>query len=325
LAFILSPEGQAIYLSVNHTFGRIYEKVDTQIKGSYVSRLHAVIQWHESHWMIRDFSTNGTWLNGAKITSNRQVSLTSGNVIQFGSPSSSPYVVKDVSPPIDVLICSSEKLNENGMLRTVPLRSYHFLPDDNQPEVVLYKKSNTWFVDNLADAHSSSHPVKDGEQISFGSNNWILRSSEDNAVTKAVESNENTLNGGSLKFYLSLDEEHCNIQLFNGDTSFNLSDCSHHLMTLMLARYKARDIDKGISESEQGWVFVSQLCKDIGLDESHINIQIHRARKQLAEIPLIGGFGSEFIMRRRGQIRLGISTFLIEKAGLIEFSNLNEM
>jgi hypothetical protein len=47
------------YLNAYHCFGRSTTNVDTVILASEISRLHAIIEWANEQWLIRDISSNG--------------------------------------------------------------------------------------------------------------------------------------------------------------------------------------------------------------------------------------------------------------------------
>jgi len=54
---------QKCLLQSHHSFGRLEHSVNTCISNAYVSKVHAFIEWNESHWLLRDVSSNGTWVN----------------------------------------------------------------------------------------------------------------------------------------------------------------------------------------------------------------------------------------------------------------------
>jgi len=86
-----------------------------------------------------------------------------------------------------------------------------------------------------------------------------------------------------------------------------------------LARYRSEDTAKMIDKLLQGWVSIDKLTNDLGFTESHVNIQIHRARKQLADkLKDLGLSGPMLIERKKGQVRFGASNFKIFKGKDLE-------
>jgi hypothetical protein len=71
-------------------------------------------------------------------------------------------------------------------------------------------------------------------------------------------------------------------------------------------------------KTSQGWIPVGLLSKMIGLDQSHLNIQIFRARTQLAQALSDIFVSSTVIERRRGDVRLGSFRFQIFRGSILE-------
>ena len=83
------------YLNAYHCFGRSTTSVDTLIEASDVSRMHAVIQWHDKQWLIRDLSQNGTWINSQKLEKDNAHKLNVGDTVFFGSADAHGFRVQD--------------------------------------------------------------------------------------------------------------------------------------------------------------------------------------------------------------------------------------
>ena len=74
-------------------------------------------------------------------------------------------------------------------------------------------------------------------------------------------------------FNISQDEELTELTLKSNGSEINCDIRSHHCLTALLARYRSQDCQKSFPEHQQGWRTIEQLTKDIGLSESHVNIQ----------------------------------------------------
>lgn len=319
MALLHNNKKQYVYLCEHHTLGRLQDKVDTVIDDAYVSRIHAVMQWLAPHWVLRDLSSNGTWLNGTRVKPNEKYQLKQGDSIQFGSNTAPVFELIDTSAPQDALIQTD---NTDSQIPTIiPVDNYHFLPDEAHPEMVLYKKNGGWFADDLGDANTTSFAMTDGSTLQFDHKHWQLKLSQNSNITTQVEDDGDANLDASVVFVLSLDEEHCNVKLIQAQKTMDLSSHSHHLLTVMLARYRANDIQNNLPAQDQGWVYMDTLSRDTGLEERHINIQIHRVRKQLAD--KLERIPESFIERRRGQLRFGGSSFEIIKGDKVEFSSFN--
>jgi hypothetical protein len=120
------------------------------------------------------------------------------------------------------------------------------------------------------------------------------------------------INDYEFIFNMSLDEETTQLELHHQQT-LDLAVRSHHYLLLQLARHRAEDAERGLDNKSQGWVYADQLAAELGLDNTHMNIQIFRARKQLVDA-LPDALGQQCLLERRGgKIRFGCEKFKIFK------------
>ena len=80
---------------------------------------------------------------------------------------------------------------------------------------------------------------------------------------------------------------------------------------LLLARQRQKDAEADGSSESQGWMYRDQLARMLSTDERTVNVQIYRARKELANAQIEDA--ALLIESRTGnrQIRLGVSDFEI--------------
>src|SRR5690606_17683908 len=124
---------------------------------------------------------------------------------------------------------------------------------------------------------------------------------------------ERPLNEFEFIFDLSLDEENTELRLKNEELTVNLGERSHHYLLLHLARTRAMEAKDGLDLKSQGWVNTEQLSRDLGVEMSHINILIYRARQQLAQQVQTTLDLDGLVERGRGRVRFGCSRFRIYK------------
>ena len=134
MAYIRDKNGAEIYISQYHTFGRFRYSVDTVLEGAEISRYHAVIEWINESWNIKDLSTNGTWVNSTKLNRNEYSPLNTGDHIQFGLKSNSPFLFAEASAPYDTLYPLDAQNDEPCFDKGVELRSYNIFPNEALPE-----------------------------------------------------------------------------------------------------------------------------------------------------------------------------------------------
>lgn len=122
-----------------------------------------------------------------------------------------------------------------------------------------------------------------------------------------------------LHFHVSLNEEHVFLDIaLAPDAQIGLGERVHHYSLLTLARLRLADARRGLDASCQGWVDVGCLSQMLGLDSSHLNIQIHRARHQFAQALPSQAQAAAIVERRRGEIRFGALAFKITRGGSVE-------
>ncbi len=109
-----------------------------------------------------------------------------------------------------------------------------------------------------------------------------------------------------LRLQVSLNEEHvtCTIGIGHAQCA-DLGERGHHYCLLTLVRRRMDDARRGLDASSQGWIGNAALAAMLGLDVSHLNVQVHRLRRQILHALPPGVEPFEVIERRRGEIRFG--------------------
>lgn len=321
MAYIIeSGSSEPVYLNVNHIFGRSTRTANTIIAQPEISRIHAVIGWDQGQWIIVDYGRNGTWLNEKKLVKDRPYVLKLDDVIHFGALRCNEYRIVSVSPPQDILVAVDSSSGVQPDI--IPLDIYNLLPVGDNPELALFLAypGAEWFLESLDEMTSMPVILAESDLISFAGKRWQLRLNRGEALTRELISCSVGLDNIEFVFHISADEEHTTLIVNIDNDSINLSARTHHYLTANLARFKYKSYEEGIHESEQGWVYTEDLAKALGLTETHINIQIHRARKQFSNATNGQVNPEEFIQRRGGKVRLGATKFKVVKAHQVEIA-----
>lgn len=305
---IITPDYSGLeYLRDYHTLGRRDGTVDTLLKYSYVSKLHAVIEWREPNWLIKDVSKNGLKLNNKIIPAQKPTILSVGDTIDMAGMGDVILTVKDLSAPVPLLI------NQASPIETIKIGESVLLPSDSAPELALHlcPDREQWFSDSVETGEETG-PHEHGDLIRINNVDWKFLLIAEDDVTTVVSSNQITLDDVIFRFDLSQDEESANLTLVDNGVELELGERSHHYLLVHLLRHRLQSGD------DIGWLDTQLLMKELGLEETHLNIQIFRARKQVASaLPTVTGH-SKLIERRRGALRLGIKNFEIYKEGIKE-------
>ena len=76
--------GKELVLDVKQTFGR-KSQCTVRLSDRWVAALHAELRWDGEAWIVRDFaSTNGTFVDGARLSAGQPQALQQGSAIGFG-------------------------------------------------------------------------------------------------------------------------------------------------------------------------------------------------------------------------------------------------
>ncbi len=308
-------------LRAHHTFGRCPQRSDTVLSSPITSRIHIAIEWDGQSWHVRDLSKNGTWLGRRRLIANESTPLAKGDQLHLGAPEMPPLEFVDDTPPASMLVGLQGS-------DTRELTPYTFLPDAESPEaVVVYSfQRHTWLLHPMEPdetdptPQSSDRELRHGDEISVAGDTWRIFLAESEEMTELSSAPENHLGDIEFVFNLSQDEENTALRLLMGNRQVDLGERSHHYLLLHLARQKAQQIDDGYDLESVGWIDNEQLRRDLGLEMSHINIMIFRARKQIAE-SLTTPLDSELLVERgKGRVRFGGSRFKIFKGSQLAYS-----
>lgn len=300
---------QRCHLLPHHTFGRREDKVDTFLDAPQISKIHASIEWNGSEWLLKDLSRNGIWIDGKKISSQQNIAIQNGQLIQFVNKDLR-FLVEDTSAPDSFIVAQH---NRSG---AIPLRELMLLPDDDSPKLALHLSpdNHQWLLETL-DESAEVRELRHGDEIVLGDLRWTLHLTDKSNSPTVVIDSDWSLDNFLFCFNTTQDEENTSLALSNGGNQCDLGERSHHYVLLHLARCRAKDELSGINEYDQGWIDNNLLCREMGMELAHINIQLYRLRKQLSDtMPDLVGI-NKLVERKRGKLRFGKASFQIFKSG----------
>ncbi|MFK8011301.1 MAG: FHA domain-containing protein [Marinicellaceae bacterium] len=303
MAKLLHKETQEIIiLRSQHIFGRHPAGSNTLLNNTESSRLHASIQWNGRDWSIQDTSQNGTFVNAKKIHNGLKNIIKKGDEIHFGSLDSSCWVFINDHEPQSLLVST----DSNAI--TIELEGIIALPDEDSPQITIYQTSNKqWLYENQTGVSQLTH----GSIVSTDESNWYFVSAETLESTNFLDQTQKP-KSIEAQFTISQNEEHTSLKLIWNNQKINLGERVHHYLLLILARKHLKDSQAGIKATEQGWLDKDIICEETGLEETHINIQIYRLRKQLMQIQPTAKNLLQIIERRRREIRLAVDIIKIK-------------
>lgn len=313
MAFLLDTGTQRfIPMAPHHTFGRLANRVDTFLDKPYISKLHTTIEWRDQQWFIKNLGRNGTQVNGVLLSEHQSLALALGDEIHFAEPNDPPFVVQDLSSPCDMLWPMARTTKPSPIF----LDRYHLLPSEDAPEVTLFHDHQQWFMETINHrGEQAASALSSGQIIDIHGERWQLLLADAYGPTEARADQSQNLQDFEFIFELSQDEENTHLTLAFADQPIDLGVRCHHYLLLQLARHRMLDSRHGLAEAEQGWLYTEQLMKELGLDETHINIHIFRARKQFSDALPRVNIQQSLIERRGGKLRIGCDKFVMYKGG----------
>lgn len=267
--------GALTKLLPTHVFGRQEESCNTLLHNTDASRLHATVSWDGEQWQLRDTSTNGTYINGIRISANTYTNLKVNDQIQFGNNETEIWAMLDVNYPVSTLM----PLNSHS--ENIELRKIFALPSDENPQITLLESLNgSW----LCESEAGIAVLKSGDLVGIEGSYWRFIEAKPSTKTEKNDSCHSPIGGPvTLYFNVSQNEEHVSLKISIGAQLIDLGERTHHYLLLTLARKRLDDQKIKIATSEQGWLSKDVLCQMLGMSTNHINILNFRLRKQLVE------------------------------------------
>src|SRR5262249_45724746 len=154
--------------------------------------------------------------------------------------------------------------------------------------------------------------ARDGEVVTLAGVAFMLHLPVTSASTADAVPMRRRLSDVELRFRVSRDEELVEVTVTGPEGSHVLPPRAYHYTWLTIARARIRDrAASDLVEAQRGWVQIDELMRALRLDETHLNVEVHRIRQGMAALGIPDA--ASVIERRRGfrQLRLGTERVLI--------------
>lgn len=251
---------------------------------------------------MRDLgSDRGTWVNGARLSSGSDIRLSRGDMLRFGALTEEFHLI-DVTPPR----LSARRLTDRHLAESNGEEL--FLPSAQNPEVRVFKDEiGRW---TMARGHHV-HFVSNAELVVVGGQ--IYRLYLPSGLARRAYRSATELSIANVKFELrvSQDEEHVEIWLHKGLGETEILPARAHYYTLLvLARARLADRERELPLEARGWRSSPELSRMLAVDESSINVHVHRIRRDLETLGLVDA--NQIISRQRSRRLLRINSPKLE-------------
>jgi hypothetical protein len=262
---------------------------------------HAGLRWDGKRWIVRDLgSTNGTFVDGKRLDDGDRFPLRTGAVLRFGVDAERYELVSADAPrPLLLDVQTGATCAADGQLIV--------LPSEDAPRATFFEDAKGHWICEQEEGNVS---LVDRQVIVVDGCAWQLRIPSEEAQTLKT-TNVPAIDAIALRFGVSRDEEHIDLDLVYGDEVTRVPPRAFHYLLLTLARARACDSDP--SEAERGYVDRDELCRMLGSDVAKLNVEIFRARRQFSEL---GVLGAAAIIERRvssAALRLGVKRLHIAR------------
>jgi hypothetical protein len=292
-------------LSARTRVGR-YPENDLVLDADHVSGHHALVEWGgEGQWLVKDLgSTNGTFIDGALLGPGEQRSAKVGAVIAFGDPEHGWRLIDDARPQAEAVDVSTGE-------RVIAEHQLLVLGDAAGRSVVLEERPGAWVLE----MDGTSQPARDAQQVVVADRKWMLRLPICLPSTTPMKASGGAkalapLGGARFHFVVSKDLEHVELQAEHAGKSW-VSERTYVRILIELAKVRLRDAAReDLHPDDQGWIYADELCRASDIDgEERLNVEIHRARKDMGKHGIDNG--ASIVQRRRGTKQLRIGTDLV--------------
>lgn len=288
---IEADTGRQITLPARTLVGRT-RSADLMLEGRWISAEHAVIWWSPQGWRVKDLgSRNGTSVDGRRVVPPESCALVVGSQIAFGQAEAVWHLADAAAP-------AAQAVSESGVVRDSE-DGVLVLPDEAHAWAVITHESGDWTID---DRHGRRR-VLDRDVVRVGDQSWTLRLPRLEGPTGEAPGPTRVWSDATLSLRISRDQETVLAHLeFPDGAQVPLPHRAHHEVLLRLAERLAADREAGLAEAERGWFDADLLAQALGLAKDHVNVQISRLRKQLAQVGIADGHA--VVERRAGAVRI---------------------
>ncbi|MFY0535208.1 hypothetical protein [Nannocystis pusilla] len=168
----------------------------------------------------------------------------------------------------------------------------------------LRHQQGQWLLEEAGDVRT----IEDGQTLPTRVGTWRVHLTRPAAQTGDYSS-ARTVASLVLRFSVHKYTGHIELAAQSEGDSFDLMACAHHLLLLTLAR--ARLADHQLPPVQQGWVHQHALLQQLDFKANHLHLDIHRIRRQFAEVGVVDP--GNIVERRPAarQLRIGVARIKI--------------
>lgn len=268
---------------------------DIVIADPVVSAEHALLRWRNGGWELHDLhSRNGTYVDGRRLAAGENLGLDGAVDLGLGQQHANFWL--EAGPPIAHAVA----LDHEG--EVVEIHGGFLALPRGEPEITVLCRESGWQLERSAGVEA----VADGAVISVGGRAWRLHLSESILPTADAEDTPMTLANVTLAFVLGGGGELRELEVVRGSRRLPIKLRAHHTVLLALARIRRRQAE--LPERGVGWIGQAEFIRQLGYNDGRLHVEIHRIRRQFAEVGLVDA--ANVIERHESEpkLRLGVAS-----------------
>ncbi|MFT4976490.1 MAG: hypothetical protein ACI8S6_002395 [Myxococcota bacterium] len=298
MGILIGPEGQQIELPASLTIGR-NPSCDLVLSARDVSSWHAQLSWTERGWVVRDGSSNGTFIDGRRIEAGVDEKLKTKMTVQFAS---SRWVLGSDRPPPPM----AREVRSGELV--VGQKDVLNLPDADDAQACVAYTLSGWQLERAGEPGAVE--AKHDQIVSVDGRRWLLLlpiepvHTVDSVRLPLVEEL-------TLRLAHSQDHEHLRVSVIYQEREIALKSRAHHHTLFVLAEARRHDQADGMQEAEAGWRSRCELVRMADVSRNTLDQHIFRARQELSALGLVPDGGS-LILSEGDRVRIGISDLHIQ-------------
>jgi len=185
------------------------------------------------------------------------------------------------------------------------------LPSSDCPALTVFEDADgRWQLET----DEGNRVLHENESVVIGDVSWTIYLPTASNLTQDADRRSLTLRAITLELSVSRDQEFVAVRLCHPQGEIELEARAHAQLLLALGHARLRDREQGLAESECGWIHREDLCRELDIELSLINLWVHRARQQLDKVGIRDA--GNIVERRHGtlQLRIGIEHCIVRRA-----------
>jgi hypothetical protein len=304
MAVLEDSQGRRITVGSQCLIGRA-PHCRVRLSDKRVSWDHARLSWLRDGWWLRDLnSTNGTWVDGRRLTADDRIPLAVGQKLSFGHHS--------ICHRVDSIDAPRFRLRSQSDDRVIcPTNTLIGLPSDDDPRLTVCLGVRGWCIED----GSQVRPLVDQETIEFGSERWQveLPPITDDVAETGTQREQPLVDVRDLTLELRVSadrEDICATATVDG-RSYQMPNRSHHELLLLLVEARLSAKQQGLSDEESGWMTLDEATRSAAVGINKLNLDIFRLRREFEGLGLRDP--RQLVERRetRREIRVGTGKLTI--------------